>query len=160
MRYLVLLLCTSCVAASTSYSNYCKIHLKPFESGSDMVYNCKDFGKTSVIYETCCSGKSFNGFDQFDVDQGKTPQFDCSGDEVDKVDKDLCAKKAKFCEWKDDKCDDNPCGKQDSKTECLENEFDGKTCKWTAHSEHEYCSSASSITLGLSSLIVLALSLV
>jgi len=149
MKYLILLLFITSVAGSTNYINYCKLKLNynfDRDTGSDK-YNCNGLSETSVVYETCCAGRDLDdGVYKIDT---KSTAYGCGGDE------DMCKKSTKFCEWKDGYCVDNPCGNADDGDKCLDAEFNGEQCKWVSHEKYSYCSSASSLTVGLSSLLVL-----
>jgi len=156
MKYLILLLFITSSRASFSYfENYCTLKLADDSEGFD----CNFLSETSVVYETCCAGRDLKNGIYEKTGTTKSRNYFCGTD-----DEDICVKRTKFCEWKDGLCVQNPCAKSidngtvstDSFTEACENaEFNGEQCKWVSHEKYSYCSSASSLTVGLSSLLVL-----
>jgi len=128
--------------------------MKPVE-GETGYYDCDALYESSDVYKICCDDFSIKEFKGISSSESVPEErLDCNGDEAVLI-KGPCLEKSKFCEWKGEECVENPCGKQENSTKCLENEFNGEQCKWLSHEKYSYCSSASSLTVGLSSLLVL-----
>lgn len=166
MKYLILLLCITYVVHAyeayeydnTNYVNYCSLKTNyrrdPWKTEDWYIFDCNGLSETSVVYETCCAGRNLE--EGLYTNPESSSKYACGGD-----DEDMCKKSTKFCEWNGTTCLTNPCGNAKKSDEfeiheaCENAKFNGKQCKWVSHEKYSYCSSASSLTVGLSSLLVL-----